>query len=106
MALNSGVSIFSETWLDKVCCAVYSLSKVVTKEKFMDLVSFHGVVPTPVKRPSLERLECKPKDLRAEHCQTVEEYRLFKFSSSYQSSEGGNNDLHTQTGVYIEEDYS
>lgn len=70
----------------------------------MDLVSCHGVVPTSVNKPSSELLQVQPKDIRAAHCKTVEEYRLFKFSSDYQSSDGGNNDLHTQTGIYIDND--
>lgn len=69
----------------------------------MDLISCHGVVPTAISRPSLEKLKNKPKDIRAAHCETVEEYRLFKFSSSYQTSDGGNADLHSETGIYIDE---
>ncbi len=35
------------------------------------------------KLPSQELLQKRPNDPRAWHCKTVEEYRLFKYSSNY-----------------------
>lgn len=45
-------------------------------------------------RPSQELLKKRPSDPRAWHCKTVEEYRLFKFSTDYgDASHGGEDDL-------------
>lgn len=51
--------------------------------------------------PSQELLGRVPSDPRAAHCRTVEEYRLFRYSSGYQDCEGGNNDLMENTSVDI-----
>ncbi len=45
------------------------------------------------KHPSREKLLRRPADPRAWHCRTVEEYRLFRYSSGYQGYEGGSDDL-------------
>jgi len=49
-----------------------------------------------------EQLGCIPKDYRAEHCKTVEEYRLWRFSSNYQTSSGGDADVYNQCGIEVE----
>lgn len=45
-----------------------------------------------------------PTDIRAQHCKTTEEYMLWKYSSNYQSSKGGEQDLHNEVGIHIEDD--
>ncbi len=43
--------------------------------------------------PSQELLEKRPDDPRAWHCKTVEEYRLWKYSSDYTGLRGGGYDF-------------
>lgn len=51
----------------------------------MELIEGIGIGIDTVKEmyPSHELLEIRPSDPRAWHCQTVEEYRLFRYSTSY-----------------------
>ena len=57
----------------------------------MDLIEGLGIgVDAYIERhPSEEILHVRPSDPRAWHCQTVEEYRLFKYSTSYDGYESG-----------------
>ncbi len=52
-----------------------------------------GANARKVTHPSKELLFTPPSDPRAWHCKTVEEYRIFRFSSNYQGYEGGSCDL-------------
>ena len=59
----------------------------------MDLIEGLGITPLKVIYPSEELLIVRPIDPRAWHCTTVEEYRLFKFSSSYRGYGNGVSDM-------------
>ena len=59
----------------------------------MDLIEGIGIGIDTVNElyPSQEPLHIRPSDPRAWHCQTVEEYRLFRFSTSYGGELGDGN---------------
>ena len=50
---------------------------------------------------STNALKERPKDIRAQHCETAKEYDLWKFSSSYQTYGDGMNNLETETGLHV-----
>ncbi len=64
----------------------------------MEYIETAGAEKTRGK-PSQEILSVPPKDFRAAHCKTVEEYRLWRFSSNYQTSNGGENDIYHEAGI-------
>lgn len=66
----------------------------------MDYIETIGVSAQVVKSKD-DQLHVVPRNYRAQHCKTVEEYRLFLFSSNYRTSSGGNDDLYSELGIDI-----
>jgi hypothetical protein len=64
----------------------------------MDYIETSVVDKEPIKCID-DQLKVKPKDIRAEHCQTANEYRLWRFSSNYQTSNGGEEDVYSLMGI-------
>ena len=70
----------------------------------MDYIEGVGLgVDVKLRKTRQEKLQRLPKDIRAHHCKTVEEFRLFKFSSNYQTFSGGCDDVYDHIDIELDE---